>query len=695
MKKFDKESIKERYVDYLKNSGYWNRILEDSAISLILDVLAERDAETNRYFEYLLKEAKWDYAQNISSLLSQAAYLGYKPKRRRAAVGEIIVSHNAELQGAGVSLFETDLDMLSPYAGMEIAIPEGVAFSTANGSFEVFSSARKIYSVGTKYLKIPVIQGVIKRFRTSSGAQGLPFEKVRILDNSIEAASDAVTSPFLRVQLYPGGDLNAPPVQVSIKENILLAGPDEYACDIKTSYDFSYVEIRFGDGTSGKILPKESIIEVFYVSTLGENGNIFEKYIINKIKTPFSQTVPFYCANFSAILGGKDHDTLDTIRANAPRQYLIGGSIITEDDYRGAIEEIPYIHRSTVYTGLYTDPNTGVIRDMVLFSAIDTAGGVPQKDQIESDLLARIVGRKSPLDIIKYEPPSILRLRFNISAKTTSQISSFQTKINNLTEALYAKYNILNQNFKTSFDFSKLIAYIRSIGIEGGVETLIQINPFIEAVEILKPSKFTPSSILGYYLHAFKFDTSYKKFKMFTDGVLYCLRIQIYFNCPGCEEKSRTIFLIQNENYNPSVPGSLPYRVAQYPYISGAFSYAYISNIILNPFVPPTEIPPLINGMTNPDYIPFEITYTGYLNDPNNLGAGVLKIPERMLNIDGSAGDIYINFLAENKEELDNTVSIKVYSIPFYADIHPDKNNNIFSVEKDDIAIDLSYGVEA
>ena len=694
MKKFDVQSIKERLVSRLSSSGYWNRILQDSAISALLDAVAEQDAETFRYLEYLLQEAKWNYARNITSVLSMASLFGYKPSRKTAAMGEIIVSHDPVLQGAGSLVFDYNIDsMLSPYQGGDIIINEGTEFATSDGSKRFISVEKVIYKTGNKYVKIPVVQGFIKYFETKSLAQGLPFERVRIEDSSVEALANNLTQKFFKVYVYPNGNSSSESFPVKIVDNIILADENEYACDVKTSYNFNFIELRFGDGYSGKMLPKGAKITIQYLSTLGKEGNVNEKYVVNKINSVISTAISFFCSNFSPIMGGREHDTIEEIKAKAPKQYLIEGSIVTENSYKYLIESIPYVYKATVYSGTFLDISTNIVKDSVLFSAIDNTGKIPQRDRISSDFQLLSKGKKSPLDIVRYEEPRVLRLGINVNATLTTN-ENLNSKAYEIKEKIYNKYNIFNQEFEGSFDTSEFISYIRSLGKDdSGKDTLKNIEFLLEAIEYLKPSTFRQANI-DYFSKSFVFDKSYKKMKYFNDGVLYCLKIDVIFNCPACEEKSRTLFLIYNEDYDPNNPLSLPYKIKQYPLITNITNYSYMSNFVLNPAALPSEIPSLINGQTNPDYIKFEVNYLGYLNDIDNLGGGVLYIPIYQTNVDGSAGDIYINFFATNKDELDNTVSIKVYTIPFYGNLGVTSyyKNNIIDIHLEDIKIELQSG---
>lgn len=680
MKSFAVDDIKSRRKSSLENNPYWGKVLDDSAVDAFLTATAEDSSELARYGEYLLRESRWRLSKNIKSLLTQAAYLGYDPHRKISAVGEVCISHDAQLQNAGVSFFESQLETLSPYTGSQKVIPIGTRVSTGKG-VEAITSSEVTYAPGDKYKIIPVIQGIQKSFRTSSGALGVPFETLRILGSDIEAAVDSVSSKFLQVWVYLSEDLQSTPVQFTRVDDIYLADFEDYAYDVTTSDDFNYITIRFGNGIAGRILPKGSVVEVKYLSTLGSAGNVEQRYSITKLITAISTTTAFYVTNFKSIYGGQAEADIETIRGEAPNQYLIDGSIIVEDAYKAAIEALPFIYRAVVYSGVYTDPITSVVKDAIFYSAVSQLGDTPDSALTESALLERTVGKKSPLDILIFQNPEYLQLHLNIYAKTTSKDVDILKIQADIGDSLYDKYNIFKTSFGQPFDFSEFVSFIRSTST-----SIKNVSAFTEAVISLKPSEFQQSQTITHYYHDFVFDSSFQKLKLFDNGVLHILKIQVLFTCAACEDKSRTLFLVKNEDYDPLDPSSSIYTLKQYPYISDITSYDYMSAYVLNPLTPPLEITPLKDGTPNPDYILFEVAFDT-TNTPTNLGAGYLAIPSLMPN----GTETYVNFGTADKAALDETLSIQVLAEPLYQDMNPDKPNNITKIGEQDISIEVSH----
>jgi hypothetical protein len=123
VKRFDTQAVKARLIERLQKHSGWARILSDSTISSVFDVIAEGFNENARYLEYLTNESKWENAQNMSSLTHMAALIGRKRRRPTSATGYVVVSHSDisginRLQDFGSYFFS--LDQASDYDDISI-----------------------------------------------------------------------------------------------------------------------------------------------------------------------------------------------------------------------------------------------------------------------------------------------------------------------------------------------------------------------------------------------------------------------------------------------------------------------------------------------------------------------------------------------------------------------------------------------
>jgi len=677
MKSFDTVSIQARLLEYLKRyidpsseSKVWNKILNDSAIQSLLYAIAEDSAESARYFEYLLKEAKWDMMKNPSSAWNQAAYLGYNPHRKISSIGTVVFSHDATLEGAGVDFFESQLEELTAYSGANISIPVGTRLSS--GSYEFITSETLTYANGIKYLEVPIIQGVRSYITTITGAEGIEFETVKFVREDIEAALDDVSQQFLTVTVYLGGNINNPQT-ATILEDIYLASPTELACDIHTAKDYSYISVRFGDGLTGIKLPQGSIVRLDYLQTAGSSGNISESFEINTILSDNLSPL-LYCTNFSPTLGGDDNETMESIRENAPSYYLIADrSIVTSEAYVQNIEAIPGIHKASVSEGTYVDEISAIEFPAILFTAITTEGEAAPASTYNS-LLTRTNNRRPPLDVIVQEDPDLIALYLGVQATVTGtqDLAGVETGIQTLLEK---EYDILEQSFTNSFDGSEDVSTIWGYGADNNV-SIARVSETVEGVIDLKPSTFVESTVSSYFEKTFSFSPVFTEMKKFEDGKVYCIKVQIRFYCEACEDSQRTLFLIANEEYpSPGHPEVLPYRMVQYPYIEEITTKSFMENVVLTPGVGYEEIEP-----ADDDYINFTLT-VDYTDD---LNSGKLIVP--LYKKDGTS--LYINFNTADEEELDDIVSIKVYAEPMETAFTATEYNEM--IYADEVVVEIS-----
>lgn len=664
MKSYAPNDIKLRMVRKLKEYSNWTKVIEDSAIDSILTAHAEALSETNRHFEHERREKTWDFAQDRSSILGQVKYFGYKPRRKVSSIGYVYFSHDININSI---TFESELEDLTEYEGSSIPIPLQTPLLINQIPF--VTSKEFIYEPGLKYIKVPVIQGVPRNISTvPQKTLGLPFEKIRINNSNVEAAIDLVSKEFFSVQIQLPSNTFVQAVEV---DNILLADENTYAYSVESvlpsQNSEGYIELTFGNNVSGIQLPKDSIVTVSFLETLGQNGNVVENNVA--LGTASFPTGVLYYNNFSAIIGGRVDDDLESIKLLAPRSYLTDGSLVSEDQYKQAIENIPYVRKAVVYSG-----TNELGKEIVEFSAIDTLGNSPIKSQIESDLLDRTLGKKSPLDILSFTPPNYLDIEINYQAKiNTTKNQDLSFVASNIKNLIYNQYNIFNLGFKESIVKDRITSLVFN-NTEAGLIT--SSNCFIEAKEILKPSTFTESFDAFFYEKSFSFDPSFEKIRQ--DIPIYIMRFDIIWSCVNCEFKNKTIIVTRNPEYNPSDPFSSYYLVKQYPLITAIITEEYMTSVINNPLIEPNEI-----VVGDPLYYPFEVEY----NQTSELANTIFRIP-RTYN-----GESYIDFDAFSADELDSEVSISCFAFPLNytsKSIIPLTPNSIFNLTENDIKIEVS-----
>lgn len=679
MKTFDQPSIQARLEVALKAAEpRFTRILRDSAVSSLLYSISESEAEIVRYFEYLFRESKWNYAQNVSSLMTMANFLGYKPKRKVSAAGFVYVSHSPLLANAGLStssVFDvSDLtafrDIAGEYSGSGIILPVGQQLITTTGVNYIVREMRR-YERGDSCVEVPVLQG-IKRSYALTNAQGTAFESIKIENPNIEAASSSLSSGFFRVFIHPN---NLTLVEAKRYENIRLAQETEYAYDITDLPDRSGVVVRFGDGNSGRRLPPGATVNIECLETSGEGGTVEERYQITRFVTQPSTTTMLYVTNLDPVLGGRTYEDIEDIKVKAPNQYLIGGSVITTADYKAALLQIPSVLKANAYAGSYEDPDTAESSRVIYVTAINTQTFPSNIESLNEDLLDIIADRKSPLDRIITINPDIIELKLQAKARTSSDSSAYKRTQQDLYNATLAKFGVLAWDYKKPYYPSDFIALLKKDS------TIYSATPLIEAVKNIPPSQFKISTRKpGYYEYTFKFNPSLFPLKSFSEKPNgYCLKINILTTCVGCETKNRTLLVRWDKTEAPTAADITDMddglKLHQYPYISSITDQEYLN----------TKLSGLTEYTSGADYVPFQLEFSyKNLTIRNSLGEGTLFIPKVKAN-----GDSYLNFEDASNSLLDEAITIEVIAEPVNYEVIPTEENEYIKVASNDILIEV------
>lgn len=381
MKRFTADAIKDRLKKRAEKDADSATILDDSAFSVIMDVVSEGFAEIARYIEYDTMEKKWTNAQNLPSLTHMGKLIGRKRRRPTSAIGYVVVSHkdiNGKQRLPNFNSYFFDLDQTSDYDNITqdgnanyiqkaalvpwtcadvYTIPKGTIFTSTNNipfistaavstrilsmpySTIIASSSRynEFLSAGgwdgIKYVRVPVIQGVQRELDLGTAA-GTRFQAFVIPESNVEGAYNDISREYFYVEVTPPG-ANTKPEKWAEIPNIRLAGPYDKVYETKLSEDGNSVIIKFGDGVSGYLPAQGSSIKVHYLETMGAAGNLDQAGLIDgssfQFPTGFKKIDPrtnvldeefLYALNTLSISGGRDIEDSNDYRLNAPTSYL-------------------------------------------------------------------------------------------------------------------------------------------------------------------------------------------------------------------------------------------------------------------------------------------------------------------------------------------------------------------------------------
>jgi len=587
MKSFGPIDIKNRLVQYLRNDSNWNGVLDDSVITSIFAAYGEETSGLVRYFEQLLKEAKWSLAQNTTSLLTQATRMGYYQRRWLSAQGTITISHNNALLNAGITDIYSQNDFAtklnSSFGSSTFIIPKGTSFTNPATGYTYLSTTSVTYygpsdsnspnaPLGSYFATVPVIEGTSAS--TTFTLVGLPSESVTLPITNMENAGLPLSSQFFSVSAtLPSSSAS---ISLTQYDDISLAPSNTYAfmCRVVTTgVDVGKIAFTFGNGSSGFQLPGSTRVTVSYLATHGAGGNITTNYVLHGTKilnntTFYYSNIPADITGTAGILGGLNSPTLSEIRSVAPTYYTTKSSIVSTSEYKNFISLIiGSVQSIIVYNGSTFDSASGTLLPTINYSYVNTLG----KYDLSVDALVQssLIGLNNPQDLVRITSPNFIRMRINVScvAPTTQNgsapINNAQLKAS-ITNNINSSYGTATQSFNKSIDFSNVNQITTTTGG-------LLVSSFIEAVEDMPLTSFIPDTLNTAninYIYNFQFDNSFARLKGFEEGVLACLRIDVKFSCltttgtnlcgfTGSDgvfrSYSRSLFLVRDtSNPNPS-----------------------------------------------------------------------------------------------------------------------------------------------
>ena len=304
-----------------------------SAISVLLDLLAYNSHLNSFYLNMVANEMFIDTAVNRNSLMSLSKMLGYLPRSRKSAFGNV-----------NISVTPTD----SP---SNITIAKNTKFNTTIEGISFTFVTDKSYSASANndnsavlVENVKLVQGEPLSFRYTANTSDTSI-KYKIPNRGVD--TDSIT-----VVLQESVD-NTTQHSYSLASDLLNINSTSNVFFVEPDSDDTF-QVRFGDGVLGRKEKTGNIVIVSYNQTSGVLGNGARTF------TPVSSVAGYSGASVSTIsasIGGADEETTDSIRFNAPRHLEVQNRAVTANDYKRIItRDYPQAESVVVYGGENADP---------------------------------------------------------------------------------------------------------------------------------------------------------------------------------------------------------------------------------------------------------------------------------------------------------------------------------------------------
>lgn len=329
----DFDDIRTNLKTYLSTQDQFRDYnFEGSTMATLLDVLAYNTHYNAFYLNMLANEMFLDTAQQRDSVVSRAKELGYTPT---SAIG---ASANVALTFTGLA------NNVSQFT-----IPRNASFTTTVDDVNytyVVPEAKTVYKANGNWATSVIIKEgtpLTHRWTVSSiNPERYILPNANVDTTSIkvtvqESAADTTTTEYTRAT------------------NTNQIGATSAVYFLEEAADQKY-EIIFSPGTLGKPVKNGNIVIVEYLVCNAEDTNGASSFSISNLNLDVSYTSASVSTN-RVSSGGRNQETIESIKFNAPRNFQTQNRAIIENDYeRIIVGENSDISSVFAYGGEEADP---------------------------------------------------------------------------------------------------------------------------------------------------------------------------------------------------------------------------------------------------------------------------------------------------------------------------------------------------
>lgn len=445
------EGIKAEIKTRLSLLSNWSNTLYHGVYERIIDVIAYIIEKVVYVAEFYYRESTWSTAQRIESLARECELLSYNYHRKIGAYGNIIISSDPSFSDSNINALN------------DTSIPRWSLFTNEAGTINAYCTATTIYYRNAEgNQEVPVREGIPRSYLYA--AEGIADEIIKLYPTDVTYGIDNE-----EVDVYIAEADGTILYEVTILNNLYFTDDlENYYCTVKNVPDFSYVEIKFGDGIYTPRLSSGQYVLIKYAETLGDQGNIQSADTITVISSTLTDTYgtdvtnSLYVTNEEEISDGSDFESIESIRNNAPNLFQSGYRAGCKDDWSSIINAISYIYKSIVWTVEDTGGSTLISAQNTVYVTAVTTDGNNVTDSQKTDIeLNYLDEEKSPTESITWQDLEKIYAFFDVTAKintSTSDVIDTQIK-----DALSAQYVTGNTNFQTNIYESNYNGVINTV----------------------------------------------------------------------------------------------------------------------------------------------------------------------------------------------------------------------------------------
>lgn len=362
----DFDQLKTSLRDYMKGQTTFKDFnFEGSTISELLNILTYNSLNQSFLLNSIGSEMFIDSAQRRDSVVSIAKQIGYTPQSRKSAFAQLYIKMTPEV---GVTL---------------ITIPEGTRFSTSIDSITYYFQTLQDYTVepddNNDFVAIiEVVEGIrlTHKYTISTLAD---LDKIVIPNKGVDITK-------LKVEVKDSY-LSSTATLYTFADDILIVDDESTVYFVDETFDGKN-RIYFGDGVLGKSPIVGNQVVVTYLVSAGELPNGAALFNLESAIAD-ADSVTDLVTNLAAV-GGKEQESIESIRLNAPLFFETQNRAVTSYDYARIIKKnYGYVDSVSVWGGEDSDPPAyGFV-----FISIKPVDGFAlsdiEKARIEEDLIKK------------------------------------------------------------------------------------------------------------------------------------------------------------------------------------------------------------------------------------------------------------------------------------------------------------------
>jgi hypothetical protein len=438
----DFATIKENLKTFMQSQEEFQDYNFDGAgLTILLDILAYNTHYNATLAHLQANEMFIDSAVKRNSVTSIAKTLGYTPTSRKSARANITLQ----------------IDPPATFTNTSLTVTRDTPFTA--------KTAKNTY---TFFPKEDYVSGLVT---LETGQTGFTFpmeliEGKRVTNTFIVDQSNK-SGPFV----LPNSNIDTTTVRVRVQTSSTVTSvvtwnfyDDIVEVDGTTKAFFieegpsGLYEIRFGDDIIGKQLQVGNIVIIDYIVSSGSAANSIPNFSPSKTFTASGETKVVYLG--SAATGGREKESVDSIRYNAPRFNSTKNRVVTSYDYETLIRSrFNNINSIAVWGG---EENNPPIYGKVFISIQPLPGSIVS--QADKDIIARDIIR--PRSVVSIQPefvdPIETYIGLNISVNYNKTITSLtSSRIESEVRTVVQNFFTNNVNkLQKNFYYSKLLSAV-------------------------------------------------------------------------------------------------------------------------------------------------------------------------------------------------------------------------------------------